>query len=145
LGYAYQKTGQDAEKAAESMEKTVEVAQQLQAMAEASGSRKVTDMTASQWANLTPGAIQQLLNTPGLMNASGAANVQQYQQSQAYESRFGGGGSSQADLAARQQKAEAINVTLQMGDQEIGRVHAILKDRDYQEQRRGGLGSTSTR
>lgn len=140
LGYAYQRTGQEAERAADSIQQTVVAAEKLQAVAGGTSPRPAKNMTAEQWQSLSPETIQSLWNTTGLFNASGLLGVGEYQQSRAFEERFGNEGVSQA--ARETQSQTPINVTLQMGDQEIGRIHTILKDRDLQEQRRS-LGSQS--
>jgi TP901 family phage tail tape measure protein len=87
--------------------------------------------------------MDQLAFTPGLMTASGVMQAMQNRRSA--ETQLSRLNMDTPMMMAQQAAAgqpQTLNVTLQMGDQEIGRVHTILKDRDQQEQRRSTGGHT---
>jgi hypothetical protein len=131
LGMLYYNTGQEAEKAGQKMQQAAESAYKIK---EFTGFQK--DITRPT-GDLAGGFIQQALagqqrsqamtseqvaglrRTPGMFDAKGLIEALKTERTKAGAER-----------------EQTLNVTLQMGDQEIGHMYAALKDRSDQEDRR---------
>jgi hypothetical protein len=131
----YQQTGEEATKSAGKMATAMQAMTVREMMgfpgtgpdADMPPVKKAKNMSTSQWQSLSADQIARLWQKPGLFTAGGVRKAVEEQRKRAFQD---------APPTRTQSTEQALNVTLQMDNQEIGRLHAILQDRDQQEQRR---------
>ena len=133
------------------MEKTREITEAIQNASKLPKKRKrAKTPTAEQWESLTDEQITYLLSRPGLFGGEALRDIRERQ-------RRKRGEQWEETVQAEQRKKEErrtkrreekepakqpssvippLNITLQMNDQEVGRMYAIIKDRDQEEQQR---------